>query len=154
LNKADVPDALELAEFVKPDLEARGYKVFIISAISHSGLRELNFALAQLVEEARKAKESEPIKPRIQLMQQKRDENKFEIKREMVGDEEIFRILGVKPERWVQQTNFANEEAVGYLADLKINFSRLARRLVQQWLSAQDRELYLTGSQPLLQRAS
>jgi GTP-binding protein len=117
LNKADVPDALELAEFIKPDLEARGYRVFIISAISHSGLRELNFALAQLVEDARKAKATEPVKPRIQLMQQKRDENKFEITREMVGDEEIFRVIGVKPERWVQQTNFANEEAVGYLAD-------------------------------------
>jgi GTP-binding protein len=117
LNKADVPDALELAEFIKPDLEARGYRVFIISAVSHAGLRELNFALAQLVDDARKARETEPAKPRIQLMQQKRDENKFEIKKENVGDEEIFRILGVKPERWVQQTNFANEEAIGYLAD-------------------------------------
>ncbi len=117
LNKADVPDALELAEFVKPDLEARGYKVFIISAISKMGLRELNFALAKLVEEARRDKESAPVKPRIQLMQEKRSENKFEIRREMVGDEEIFRVLGPKPERWVQQTNFANEEAIGYLAD-------------------------------------
>jgi GTP-binding protein len=117
LNKADVPDALELAEFVKPDLEARGYKVFIISAISKMGLRELNFALAKLVEEARRDKESAPVKPRIQLMQEKRSENKFEIRREMVGDEEIFRVLGPKPERWVHQTNFANEEAIGYLAD-------------------------------------
>ena len=117
LNKADVPDALELAEFIKPDLEARGYRVFVISAVSHAGLRELNFALAQLVDDARKARETEPAKPRIQLMQQKRDENKFEIKKENVGDDEIFRILGVKPERWVQQTNFANEEAIGYLAD-------------------------------------
>ena len=28
-----------------------------------------------------------------------------------------YRILGEKPERWVQQTDFQNEEAVGYLAD-------------------------------------
>jgi GTP-binding protein len=35
----------------------------------------------------------------------------------MWGDEEIFRIIGAKPERWVAQTQFSNEEAVGYLAD-------------------------------------
>ncbi len=29
----------------------------------------------------------------------------------------IYRILGEKPVRWVQQTDFQNEEAVGYLAD-------------------------------------
>src|SRR5690606_20874333 len=27
------------------------------------------------------------------------------------------RVLGPKPERWVQQTQFDNDEAVGYLAD-------------------------------------
>lgn len=117
LNKADVPDGKELAEFVKPDLEARGYRVFIISAASHEGLRELNFAVASLVEQARKDKQTAPAKPRIQLMQSKRDESKFEVKTEMYGDEQIFRVLGVKPERWVAQTQFGNEEAVGYLGD-------------------------------------
>lgn len=117
LNKIDVPDGKELAEFVRPDLEERGYKVFEISAVSHAGLRELNFALAQLVETARKERATAPVKPRITLMQQKRDESAFTIKRESVGDEEFFRILGAKPERWVAQTNFGNEEAVGYLAD-------------------------------------
>lgn len=117
LNKIDVPDAKELADFVKPDLEARGYKVFEISAISHAGLRELNFALAQLVDAARKERQTAPAKPRLTLMQQKRDESSFTIKRESIGDEEFFRILGAKPERWVAQTNFGNEEAVGYLAD-------------------------------------
>jgi GTP-binding protein len=117
LNKIDVPDALELAQFVRGDLEERGYRVFEISAASHQGLRELNFALAQLVEQARKDAEGAPVKPRVQLMQAKRDENKFTITREEVGGEEIFRVLGPKPERWVHQTNFANEEAIGYLAD-------------------------------------
>ena len=117
LNKADVPDALELAEFVKPDLEARGYQVFIISAASHLGLKELNFALAKLVEAERKNKATIPPKPRITLMQERRDEGKFEIRKEQTGDEVFFRVLGAKPERWVAQTNFANEEAVGYLAD-------------------------------------
>lgn len=117
LNKADVPDARELAEFVKPDLEARGYRVFIISAASHEGLRELNYALAQLVEQARRDRAAVAAKPKITLMQAKRDESKFEVKRESTADGDIFRILGAKPERWVAQTVFGNEEAVGYLAD-------------------------------------
>ncbi|MDE2387413.1 MAG: GTPase ObgE [Actinomycetales bacterium] len=118
LNKADVPDARELAEFVKPDLEARGYRVFIISAVSHEGLRELNYALAQLVEQARKERAAVPQKPRITLMQQSRKEDvQFDVTRENSADGEIFRIIGVKPERWVAQTLFGNEEAVGYLAD-------------------------------------
>jgi GTP-binding protein len=29
----------------------------------------------------------------------------------------LYRVLGDKPVRWVQQTDFQNEEAVGYLAD-------------------------------------
>jgi GTP-binding protein len=117
LNKIDIPDAKELADFVRGDLEARGYQVFEISAVSHEGLRELNFALARIVEQARAERQSQPVKPRITLMQARRDESKFEIRKEIVGDEEIFRVLGAKPERWVAQTNFSNEEAVGYLAD-------------------------------------
>ncbi|MEY4296183.1 MAG: GTPase ObgE [Actinomycetota bacterium] len=117
LNKADVPDARELAEFVKPDLEARGYRVFIISAASHDGLRELNYALAQLVEQARKDRAAVPVKPRITLMQTRRDEAQFTVTKEQTPDGEIFRVIGVKPERWVAQTIFGNEEAVGYLAD-------------------------------------
>jgi GTP-binding protein len=81
------------------------------------GLRELNFALASLVEAAREEKAAAPVKQRITLMQQKRDEGKYSIHREMWGDEEVFRIIGAKPERWVAQTMFGNEEAVGYLGD-------------------------------------
>jgi GTP-binding protein len=117
LNKVDVPDGKELAEFVRADLESRGYRVFEISAVAHTGLRELNFALAELVRAARDAKAAEPAKPRITLMQKRRDEGTFEITKEMHGDEEVFRIIGAKPERWVAQTMFGNEEAVGYLAD-------------------------------------
>jgi GTP-binding protein len=50
-------------------------------------------------------------------MQKKREENSFEIRAEMWGEQKIFRVIGVKPERWVAQTMFGNEEAVGYLAD-------------------------------------
>src|SRR5690606_38127533 len=55
LNKLDVPDARDLAELVRPELEARGFRVFEISAVSREGLSPLNFALADLVKDARAA---------------------------------------------------------------------------------------------------
>jgi GTP-binding protein len=120
LNKVDVPDAKELAEFVKPELEARGYKVFEVSAASREGLRELNFALASLVDEHRKSLiETAPPRQLVQLMQQKRrsGEKEFTVTKENWVNEVAFRIVGAKPERWVAQTMFGNEEAVGYLGD-------------------------------------
>jgi GTP-binding protein len=117
LNKIDIPDGKELAEFIRPELEARGYQVFEVSAASHTGLKELKFAMAKLVEADRFEKAKIPARPRIQLMQTKREDNSFKIVREFNGLEEFFRILGAKPERWVAQTDFGNEEAVGYLAD-------------------------------------
>lgn len=119
LNKVDVPDGKELADFVKPELEARGYRVFEVSAASREGLRELNFALAGLVEDHRKdIAASVPVRPKVQLMQnRKRDEKEFTVTQEMWGDDIVYRIVGAKPERWVAQTMFGNEEAVGYLGD-------------------------------------
>jgi len=117
LNKVDLPDGRDMAEFVKADLEARGYRVFLVSAATHEGLRELNFALADLVKQARDERQAVPAKPRITLMQTKRPEGGFKVTKGHEGGEDFFRIVGVKPERWVAQTNFGNEEAVGYLGD-------------------------------------
>jgi GTP-binding protein len=50
-------------------------------------------------------------------MQSRRDESKFTVTKENSHEGEFFRILGVKPERWVAQTQFGNDEAVGYLGD-------------------------------------
>src|SRR5919206_418590 len=46
LNKVDVPDARDLAEMVRPELEERfGWPVFPISTATREGLRELTFAM-------------------------------------------------------------------------------------------------------------
>ena len=49
LNKIDVPEAKELAEFVRSDFEKMGMPVFEISTASHEGLKELGFALGKMV---------------------------------------------------------------------------------------------------------
>ncbi|MEJ3404043.1 GTPase ObgE [Rathayibacter sp. YIM 133350] len=117
LNKIDIPEARELADFVRPDLEARGYRVFEISTASHEGLRPLSFALAELVEAGRVEAAAEPPKPRIVLRPNAVDEQDFTIRVEGGSYGSIYRILGTKPERWVAQTDFTNDEAVGFLAD-------------------------------------
>jgi GTP-binding protein len=130
LNKVDVPDARDLAAMVKPMLEERGYRVFEISAVSREGLRELSFALAEIVDAERAAKiAAAAVKPRIILRPKAIDEVEFTIRVEG-GTETLYRVLGAKPERWVQQTDFNNEEAVGFLAD------RLAKLGIEEALFA------------------
>ncbi|MEU8588142.1 GTPase ObgE [Streptomyces sp. NPDC048664] len=116
LNKIDVPDGKDLAEMVRPDLEARGYRVFEVSAVAHLGLKELSFALAELVATARGAKPKEEA-TRIVIRPKAVDDAGFTVTREEAGGEPLFRVRGEKPERWVRQTDFNNDEAVGYLAD-------------------------------------
>jgi GTP-binding protein len=118
LNKIDVPEARELADFVRAELENRGFRVFEISTVSREGLQELTYAMAELVTSARDAVlEGQTQRERIVLRPRAVDEKPFTIKTEGGTYGTIYRILGQKPERWVQQTDFANDEAVGYLAD-------------------------------------
>jgi len=128
LNKVDVPEGRELADFVRPDLEARGYRVFEISAVSREGLRELSFALAEIVEADRAEKAKELSQPRIVIRPRAVNEVDFVVKVEGGSYGNIYRVLGAKPERWVQQTDFENEEAVGFLAD------RLAKLGIEEQL--------------------
>ncbi|NUR81697.1 MAG: GTPase ObgE [Dermatophilaceae bacterium] len=118
LNKADVPEARELAEMVKPDLEARGIEVFIVSAVAHQGLRELTFAMARHVDQARAEIEAQAAVPkRVVLRPKSVDDKGFAVTKENGPDGVIFRVTGDRPVRWVRQTDFSNDEAVGYLAD-------------------------------------
>jgi GTP-binding protein len=127
LNKIDLPDGRDLAEMVRPELEARGLRVFEISAVSRAGLRELSFALAAEVEAHRAA---QPAQDATRIVLRPRAVNEIEFVIE--PDAEIdggFVVRGTKPERWVRQTSFDNDEAVGYLAD------RLARLGVEKALA-------------------
>lgn len=127
LNKIDVPEARDLADFVKPELEARGLRVFEISSASHEGLRTLTFALAEMVAAARAATPA-PEPERIVLRPRAVDAAEFTVTQKNSPEGIFFEVRGAKPERWVRQTDFANDEAVGFLAD------RLARLGVEERL--------------------
>lgn len=114
LNKVDIPDGQELADMVRPDLESRGYKVFEVSAVSRTGLKELSFFLAQVIAKAR-ARTPKQEATRVIIRPKAIDDSGFTIKYDEAED--VYRVRGEKPERWVRQTDFNIDEAVGYLAD-------------------------------------
>lgn len=141
LNKADVPEALELAEFVKDDLEEKfGWPVFIVSAVAHRGLEPLKYKLLEMVTEHRKrSPKAKPdakhtiIKPASVGGKKKGSFADFTV----APDPQVeggFIVEGEKIDRWITQTDFENDEAVGYLAD------RLAKAGVEDALRKQGAE--------------
>ena len=134
LNKIDVPEAKDLADLVRPELEARGLRVFEISTVSRTGLRELTFALGDLIAQHRTEQAAEQPQERI-VIRPKGSEREFSVRVEGGSYGPLYRIIGDKPVRWVQQTDFQNDEAVGYLAD------RLERLGVEN-------ELFRVGATP------
>ncbi|MES1171361.1 MAG: Obg family GTPase CgtA, partial [Actinomycetota bacterium] len=127
LNKVDIPDGRELAAMVRDELAERGMPIFEVSAVSHEGLRELGFALARIVADER-AKTPELEAAPIVIRPKAVDDSGFTVVHVRDGAEDYFQVRGAKVERWVRQTNFTNDEAVGYLAD------RLARAGVEDAL--------------------
>jgi GTP-binding protein len=134
LNKIDVPEARELAEFVHDEITRRfGWPVFAVSTLTHEGLRPLTFALWDMVAGYRVAHPAAP--PRRPVIRPVPvDESGFTVEPDS-GHAGAFVVHGARPERWVGQTNFDNDEAVGYLGD------RLAR------LGVED-ELLRLGAKP------
>ncbi|HEV3290345.1 MAG TPA: GTPase ObgE [Streptosporangiaceae bacterium] len=125
LNKIDVPAARDVAKRAAAVLTGRGLTVCQVSAASHEGVRELAYLMGDVVAAARAA--VPPPEPTRQV-----------IRPAPVGGPEFevaalggntFTVRGEKPHRWVLQTDFGNEEAVGFLAD------RLARLGVEQALT-------------------
>ena len=123
LNKTDLADGATLADLTEGALRQRGLPVYRVSAVTRAGLSLLTHALADLVAQRRAA--LPPAEPtRIVLRPTPVDEAAFEVQRQ----QEYYVVTGEKPERWVRQTDFGNDEAVGYLAD------RLAKLGVEEEL--------------------
>jgi len=133
LNKVDLPDGKAMADMVQPILEARGYPVFQISAASHIGLTELNYAMARIIQAARKA-EAAQEKARIVLRPAPVGDSGFSV---TANEDGSFTVLGEKPVRWVKQTDFGNTEAIGYLAD-RLATLGVERELFKKGAKAKD----------------
>ncbi len=125
LNKLDVPEARDLAELVLSDLLARDLPVYQVSAATGEGLRELAFAMAAVVGQARRVA-PQAMPTRLVIRPAPVAGPDFEL---VKMGQNSYLITGAKPRRWIQQTDFSNDEAVGYLAD------RLAKLGVEEALA-------------------
>lgn len=120
LNKVDVPDARDMADIVLADVEARGWPVYVVSTKTGEGMQALVYAMANVVAERRAARPT-PEPARIVLRPKSvhtAPGEDFHVER--THDVEgglLYRVRGEKPHRWVRQTDFTNDEAIGYLAD-------------------------------------
>jgi len=109
-----------------------------VSAASGEGLRTLTFAMAEIVQAAR-AENVVAEATRIVLRPPSVDGgDDFTVKQ--AGDG--WEVRGQKPERWVRQTDFSNDEAVGFLAD-RLNRLGVETRLLK--LGAQEGDTVLIG---------
>ncbi len=138
LNKVDVPDGSDIADMVIDELRGRGLPVFAVSAASGAGLRELTFAMAEVVASARAARPEVTI-TRIVLHPPSADgSDDFSVEATSDG----WRVRGAKPERWIRQTDFSNDEAVGFLAD-RLNRLGVEARLIA--MGAEEGDAVLIG---------
>ena len=132
LNKMDVPDAADMADLQEEELKEFGWPIFRISTVAHKGLDELKYALLDIVKAHRKANpvEEKPAQVITPKGLRKRSGGRFadfEVEVDPSA-EDAFIVRGEKIERWIRQTDFENDEAVGYLAD------RLAKAGVEEAL--------------------
>ncbi len=146
LNKIDVPDGRDMAQMMRAELEQFGWPIYEISAVSREGLDPLRFGLFELVRQYRTAHPPKGEKAGAVLRPAGVDGSgsgprgrgrggrrggegvDFVIERDPEV-EDGFLVIGRKPERWIHQTDFENDEAVGYLGD------RLARLGVEEALA-------------------
>jgi GTP-binding protein len=131
LNKVDLPDGRDMAELVAEEVRERGWPVFAVSAVTHEGLRELSFAMAEVVAAARRDRVVAKAERIVLRPQGRHGSDEFTVRAVQVPEGgEGWRVRGEKPERWIRQTDFSNDEAVGFLAD-RLNRLGVEAKLIE-----------------------
>ena len=99
--------------------EFKGVKAVGVSASTHEGVRELKFALLSLVEEAR-AEEPQTVgeAPTLNPLRSGKSSKDFSVMIRFDSNDGIwYEVDGEIIRIFIEQTDFANDEAVGYLSD-------------------------------------
>ncbi|SET82835.1 GTP-binding protein [Oceanobacillus limi] len=107
-NKMDMPDAEENLEKFKSQLD-KDTPVYPISALTKDGLRDILFAVADLLDTIPKvAPKLEETEEKVVYKYEKEDKG-FEITRD---DDGAYVLSGVKIEKLFKMTDFARDEAI------------------------------------------
>ncbi|MBR6440199.1 MAG: GTPase ObgE [Aeriscardovia sp.] len=116
LSKDDLYGKEELAAF---EAEFEGVRALGVSASTHEGVKELKFALLDMVEKARSGDTAEGKKaPTLNPLKPDRPSKDFSVMIRFDSNEGIwYEVDGEIIRIFIEQTDFANDEAVGYLSD-------------------------------------
>ncbi|MDY5784871.1 GTPase ObgE [Corynebacterium sp.] len=121
LNKMDIPEARELADFLEEDIKEKyGWPVFKISTATREGLDELKWALWDIVTRSRRRRPVVAANATPQVIHPRAVDDTRGSGVDVAPDPEYpggWIVTGEKAERWIRQTDFENDEAVGYLSD-------------------------------------
>lgn len=104
INKLDMPEARERFPQLRAEIEALGYAVLGISALTHEGTRQLLGRAYQILEETPVPEVVAPVIIRAPLL-----EEEFAIEQ---SAEDVWEVRGGKIERAVRRTNFNFRESV------------------------------------------
>ena len=105
-TRSTSPRRASSPSWCEPDLEARGLRVFEVSAVSHEGLRQLTFALAEHRRRGPRRGAPSPRPPRSWSAPEAVDDAGFTVRPRGAPDGGASRCAASKPERWVRQTDF------------------------------------------------
>ena len=148
LNKTDMPDGAEMAELVREQLKDRGVPVLEVSALTRKGLRELALTLGELVAKQRSLLPEIEVSSPVIITPRAENQDDFTITPQPYEGTIAYRVEGEKPERWVKQTDFTNDEAIGYLAD-RLNRLGVEDALYSKGAKAGDTVL-IGGDDPVI----
>jgi len=113
LNKVDLPDAVTMAQMVRPTLEERGYEVLEVSAVSGAGLETLRFRLGELVDELGPSLEVDPERDGEPVVLRPGG-HAAPVRIEVEGDG-AYRVVSDRIERWVDMLPVEEPGAAQYL---------------------------------------
>lgn len=131
LNKVDVQDAKEYASMVKQEFLDMGLEVFEVSAATRLGVNELKFKLIEILKNTNNNNDDDDF----EVIVPKTREDKKPYKITKVGEK--FKVNGEKVMEWIYQTDFNNNEAVGYLGD-RLKVSGIEDELRKMGATSQD----------------
>ena len=72
------------------------------------------FALADMVLRLRQSEPAREVQPLQVLRPAAVGDSGFTVTKQKTGQGLVYQVRGEKPERWVKQTDFANDEAIGW----------------------------------------
>jgi GTP-binding protein len=137
LNKVDMPDAAQIVPKLAADLEARGCRLFRLSALTGEGVSELVYAMGDALEQM--PREAPPAEEVVRISAPA--EEGWEVEAEGEG---VFHVRGRRVERLVAMTDLNNEAGVRRLQRL---LDRMGVVSQLRELGAQDGDTVRIGSE-------